>query len=165
MKETMAEETAVFVVREELINDNALLRFVYDNTKDKDIHSCTVYVRYIQDRAIHETKIGRITLQGAYQLQQDDVMCIYGSNNSLLEYNQKGIAYLYSEDMQSYFATIYTDIIDYNINSVSFSTIMDGFFHCYGLMSPVDINRNDFSKAMKRVYRNNWVKGGRNHAR
>ena len=80
-------------------------------------------------------------------------------------YQQKGIAYLYSEDMQSYFATIYTDIIDYNINSVSFSTIMDGFFHCYGLMRPVDINRNDFSKAMRHVYRNNWVKGGRNHAR
>ena len=80
-------------------------------------------------------------------------------------YQQKGIAYSYFEDMQSYFATIYTDIIDYNINSVSFSTIMDGFFHCYGLMSPVDINRNDFRKTMKQVYRNNWVKGGRNHAR
>lgn len=108
MKETMAEETAVFVVREELINDNALLRFVYDNTKDKDIHSCTVYVRYIQDRAIHETKIGRITLQGAYQLQQDDVMCIYGSNNSLLEYNQKGIAYFsYYEDGSLFYSRVF----------------------------------------------------------
>lgn len=108
MKETMAEEMTVSVVREELINDNALLRFVYDNPRDKENFCCTIYVRYIQDKAIHETKIGCITLVGSLEQQQDDGMCIYGSNNSLLEYNQKGIAYFsYYEDGSLFYSRVF----------------------------------------------------------
>lgn len=43
-------------------------------------------------------------------------------------YQSKGIVHSYSEDMQSYFATIFTYISEEDISSVSFMTIIDGFF-------------------------------------
>ena len=66
-------------------------------------------------------------------------------------YESKRILYSYQEDMQSYFATIFTNVSDYGISNVSFSTIMDGFFQCYNMMSPVEVTKNDFQKTKSAV--------------
>ena len=80
-------------------------------------------------------------------------------------YQGKGIIYSYQEDMQSYFVTIFTNVSDYGISNVSFSTIMDGFFQCYNMMSPVEVTKNDFQKTMKHVYRIKYSKGEKYRAR
>ncbi len=80
-------------------------------------------------------------------------------------YESKRILYSYQEDMQSYFATIFTNVSDYGISNVSFSTIMDGFFQCYNMMSPVEVTKNDFQKTMKHVYRIKYSKGEKYRAR
>ncbi len=80
-------------------------------------------------------------------------------------YQSKGIVHSYSEDMQSYFATIFTYISEEDISSVSFMTIIDGFFYCYEMMSPVEIERCDFNKTVSKVKSMvNW-KGDGHHAR
>ena len=80
-------------------------------------------------------------------------------------YQGKGIIYSYQEDMQSYFATIFTYISEEDISSVSFMTIIDGFFYCYEMMSPVEIERCDFNKTVSKVKSMvNW-KGDGHHAR
>lgn len=80
-------------------------------------------------------------------------------------YQSKGIIYSYQEDMQGYFATIFTYVSEENIPSVSFMTIIDGFFKCYEMMSPVEIGRSDFTKTVGKVKNMvNW-KGERHHAR
>ena len=80
-------------------------------------------------------------------------------------YQSKGIIYSYQEDMQSYFATIFTYISEEDISSVSFMTIIDGFFYCYEMMSPVEIERCDFNKTVSKVKSMvNW-KGDGHHAR
>ena len=67
--------------------------------------------------------------------------------------------------MQSYFATIFTYISEEDISSVSFMTIIDGFFYCYEMMSPVEIERCDFNKTVSKVKSMvNW-KGDGHHAR
>lgn len=80
-------------------------------------------------------------------------------------YQSKGIVHSYSEDMQSYFATIFTYISEEDMSSVSFMTIIDGFFYCYEMMSPVEIERCDFNKTVSKVKSMvNW-KGDGHHAR
>ena len=80
-------------------------------------------------------------------------------------YQGKGIVHSYSEDMQSYFATIFTYISEEDMSSVSFMTIIDGFFYCYEMMSPVEIERCDFNKTVSKVKSMvNW-KGDGHHAR
>lgn len=80
-------------------------------------------------------------------------------------YQSKGIVCSYQEDMQSYFATIFTYISEEQIPSISFLTIIDGFFYCYEMMSPVEIERNDFTKTVGKVKNIVNVKGDGNHAR
>ena len=80
-------------------------------------------------------------------------------------YQSKGIVHSYSEDMQSYFATIFTYISEEHISSISFLTIIDGFFYCYEMMSPVEIERSDFTKTVSKVKSMISLKGEGNHAR
>lgn len=80
-------------------------------------------------------------------------------------YQSKGIIYSYQEDMQSYFATIFTYISEEHIPSISFLTIIDGFFYCYEMMSPVEIERSDFTKTVSKVKSMISLKGEGNHAR
>ena len=80
-------------------------------------------------------------------------------------YQSKGIVHSYSEDMQSYFATIFTYISEEDMSSVSFMTIIDGFFYCYEMMTTVEIDRSDFNKTVSKVKSMvNW-KGDGHHAR
>lgn len=80
-------------------------------------------------------------------------------------YQSKGIIYSYQEDMQSYFATIFDYISEEHIPSISFLTIIDGFFYCYEMMSPVEIERSDFTKSVSKVKSMINLKGEGNHAR
>lgn len=80
-------------------------------------------------------------------------------------YQSKGIIYSYQEDMQSYFATIFTYISEEHIPSISFLTIIDGFFYCYEMMSPVEIERSDFTETVSKVKSMISLKGEGNHAR
>ena len=67
--------------------------------------------------------------------------------------------------MQSYFATIFDYISEEHIPSISFLTIIDGFFYCYEMMSPVEIERSDFTKSVSKVKSMINLKGEGNHAR
>lgn len=95
MKDNIKEDQQVKIIREKLLNDNALLQLVEDKSREEQ---CFARVRYITkikgQNAVSETEIGPINLYGFFLNIEADTICYVGADeNQIIEYNTTGLAY------------------------------------------------------------------------
>lgn len=111
-------------------------------------------------------------LEMVYDLEADGVKIEITSRqlNGILHqlyhlYEGKQILYSYVDTMNSYFATIFTDINESDAKEVTFSNILDGIFNCSAIMSPVEIERSDVNRVLKKVKRFDSRRGDNDYVR
>lgn len=121
---------------------------------------------------IYCNKVMENILEMVYDLESDGVkidVTSYQLNGILHQlyrlYESKQTLYSYVDTMNSYFATVFTDISESDMRTVTFSNILDGIFNCSEMMSPVEIERCDVNRVLKKIRKFDSKRGGNNYAR
>ena len=94
-----------------------------------------------------------------FEVLEDEGICLQFQTNGLIIlldelyslYQSKDIIYEYAENMNCYFSTIATDIMNTEVSCVLFSDVIQGIMGCYELMSPVEVEREDMSQVIQKV--------------